>query len=86
MSRKTSKKKQAAVDESAVGPIEPKAITLIGGPLNGKKIADLGQLKKQTAQGDLYKRVRMDAGDSLGKMAFDVLAYFGKTWEEGLTP
>lgn len=68
----------------ANGPLEPKAIILIGGPLNGKKVADLGQTQRQTAEGDLYKRVRMDAGDSSGSLCFDVLAYYGKTWEQGL--
>ncbi|MGD0091095.1 MAG: hypothetical protein ABSE73_14350 [Planctomycetota bacterium] len=67
----------------ASGPVEPKSITHIGGPLNGKKVADLGQNQRQTAEGDLYKRVRMDAGDQLGCICFDVLAYFGKAWEEG---
>jgi len=61
-----------------------KPIILIGGPLNGKKVADLGQTQRQTPDGDLYKRVRMDAGDSLGRLCFDVLAYFGKAWEQGL--
>jgi len=78
--------KKTATDPQtqASGPVEPKAIILIGGPLNGKKVADLGQTQRQTADGDLYKRVRMDAGDSLGRLCFDVLAYFGKTWEQGL--
>jgi hypothetical protein len=61
--------------------VEPRAIVIIGGPLNGKKIADLGQTKAQTSEGDLYLRVRMDAGDGPGRMTFDVLAYWGKTWE-----
>ena len=67
----------------ATGPVEPKAIMYIGGPLNGKKVADLGQVQRQTADGDIYKRVRMDAGDAQGLLSFDVLAYWGKTWEQG---
>lgn len=64
------------------GPVEPKAITFIGGPLNGKKIADMGQTQRRTPDGDMYVRVRMDAGDALGSLCFDVLAYWGKTWEQ----
>ena len=62
--------------------MEPKAILLLGGPLNGKKMADLGQCLRQTPSGDVYKRVRMDAGDAQGRIAFDVLAYFGKSWDQ----
>ena len=80
----TEKKTASKAQTDARGPVEPKAIILIGGPLNGKKVADLGQTQRQTAEGDLYRRVRMDAGDSLGQLCFDVLAYFGKTWEQGL--
>ena len=66
------------------GRIEPKAITYVGGPLNGKKVADLGQNRKITDNNDLYKRVRMDAGDAQGTITFDVLAYFGKNWDEAI--
>jgi hypothetical protein len=67
----------------ATGPVEPKPITYIGGPMNGKKVADLGQVQRQTPDGDIYKRVRMDAGDAQGRLSFDILAYWGKTWEQG---
>ena len=80
----SEKKPTTKMETKACGPLEPKAIILIGGPLNGKKVADLGQTQRQTAEGDLYKRVRMDAGDGLGQLCFDVLAYFGKSWEQGL--
>jgi len=80
----SDKKAASKVQTKACGPVEPKAIILIGGPLNGKKVADLGQTQRQTSDGDLYKRVRMDAGDGLGQLCFDVLAYFGKTWEQSL--
>ena len=65
-------------------PLEPKAILYLGGPWNGQKVADRGQIEKLTIHGDLYKRVRMDAGDAAGRMSFDVLAYFGKTWDQAV--
>ena len=64
------------------GPIEARSIIHIGGPLNCKKCADRGQNRHVTPANDLYKRVRIDAGDQLGHFHFDVLAYFGKSWEE----
>ena len=67
--------------KQATGIIEPKAICHIGGPLNGKTMADLGQMKHETADGDVYKRVRMNC--SKGDL-FDVLGYFGKTYEQGV--
>lgn len=79
----TEKHAAPQLQTEATGPVEPKSITHIGGPLNGRKVADLGQTRRQTSEGDLYKRVRMDAGDQIGRMCFDVLAYFGKAWEEG---
>jgi hypothetical protein len=71
----------ADIQNRAAGPVEPGAIVLIGGPLNGKKVADVGQSKGQTPEGDLYVRVRMDAGGAAGRMSFDVLAYWGKAWD-----
>ena len=71
----------AEIKDRAAGPVEPKAIVVIGGPMNGKKVADLGQTKAHTEEGDLYLRVRMDAGDGAGRMTFDVLAYWGKSWD-----
>ena len=62
--------------------IEPRCITHIGGALNGKKMADLGQTRHVLPNGDLYKRVQMDAGNQAGRICFDVLAFFGKTWDE----
>lgn len=59
-----------------VGPVEPKPIAFIGGPRNGKMIADNGQTEVQTEEG-LYRRVHMNAGDALGRLSFDVLAYWG---------
>jgi hypothetical protein len=73
---------QTSVRTQTTGPVEPKAIAFIGGPLNGKKVADMGQTQRQTPDGDIYRRVRMDAGDPLGRLCFDVLAYWGKTWEQ----
>lgn len=73
---------QAETRPQASGPVEPKAIMFIGGPKNGKKVADLAQVKIITEDNDIYKRVQMDAGDNQGRMQFDVLAYFGKTWEQ----
>ena len=69
-----------AVKPSGDGPVEPRSIIFVGGPLNGKKHADLGQTEWVGPEADLYRRVRMDAGDRLGRLAFDVLAYFGKSW------
>ena len=63
------------------GPVEPKPVMFIGGPMNGKKIADRGQAVWQNSVGDVYKRVRLDAGDAVGQMSFDILAYWGKSWD-----
>ena len=57
-------------------PAEPRPIMFIGGPRNGKRMADRGQTSVRTEDG-IYKRVRMDAGDALGRLSFDVLAYYG---------
>jgi hypothetical protein len=67
----------------ASGPVEPKPIIHIGGPLNGKKVADLGQTFKDMPNGRVYKRVKMDAGDGAGRVCFDVLAYFDKEEQNG---
>jgi hypothetical protein len=63
-------------------PVEPRPIMFIGGPMNGKKMADLGQTQRQTREGDMYRRLRMDAHDGARKLHFDVLAYWGKSWEQ----
>jgi hypothetical protein len=68
--------------DRATGPVEPEAIILVGGPLNGKKVADFGQTKGQTAGGEVYRRVRMDADNANGRVSFDVLAYWGKACEQ----
>jgi len=64
------------------GPVEPGPIIMIGGPYNGHKVADLGQVQRTTVEGHVYKRVRMDAGDQLGGLKFDVLAYWGKVTDQ----
>ena len=65
------------------GKTEPKPITFIGGPRNGRKVADYGQSMVQDEDGGLYRRVQMDAGDERGKFQFCVLAYFGYYSSEG---
>lgn len=62
--------------------IEPRPIMFIGGPKNGKKIADIGQKVWRDSQGNEYRRVNMDAGDAQGRLSFDILAYWGKTWDQ----
>ena len=66
------------------GPKEPKAIMCIGGPWNCKKRADCGETEVQTQEGDLYRRVRIDARDKAGRLEFDVLGYWGKAWHQGM--
>jgi hypothetical protein len=59
------------------GRVEPKPITFVGGPRNGRKVADYGQYMVRDEDGGMYRRVKMDAGDMLGRITFDVLAYWG---------
>lgn len=74
MATESPQTKPVAPDE-----IEPKAITFIGGPLNGRKRADHGQTDwSDPRTGDQYRRVKLDAGDDLGCMTFCVMAYFGR--------
>ena len=66
------------------GPPKHKSIALIGGSLNGKHVLDVGQMEHKTHEGGVYKRVKLDAGDSQGRIQFDVLAYWGREEEIGV--
>jgi hypothetical protein len=78
----SDKKAAAALHDTANIPVEPRPIMYIGGPMNGKKMADFGQTQRQTRDGDVYRRLRMDAHDGSRKLHFDIFAYWGKTWEQ----
>ena len=59
------------------GPIEVKPIRFIGGPLQGKTIADTKQETYQTAQGHVYKRIHLDVARGNVELGIDILAYYG---------
>lgn len=70
------------------GPIEARPICFIGGPMNGKTMADRGHnvvvlRDKETFRRDLYKRVLVTMNDAIGTMQRHVLAYFGETDNDG---
>ena len=65
------------------GPVEPKPIVYIGGSMNGKAVADTGQLTYQTPTGDVYRRVSMASHNEWGTMNFCIMAFFGKSWDLG---
>lgn len=70
--------------EKLDGPTEPKPILFLGGPDNARKRADKGYSQWTNSQGDLYRRVRLTAGDALGQLTFDAMVYFGKSWNEAI--
>ena len=59
------------------GPIEVRPIRFIGGPLQGKTVADTGQATLQTARGDVYKRIHLDIARGDVELGIDILAYYG---------
>ena len=70
------------------GPIEARPICFIGGPMNGKTIADRGHntvvlRDKLSFRRDLYKRVLVTMSDAFGPMQRHVLAYFGEEDDDG---
>ena len=65
---------ELATQTQGDGPEEPKPITLIGGALNGKKIADYGRNELTMGCG-IYRRVRLNAPHG---EVFDVMAFYGE--------
>ena len=66
------------------GPPDVKIITFVGGPMNGKKMADTKQTQWVNEAGDLYKRVELMLKDDTGSLPIHVLAYFGLTWRQDI--
>ena len=67
------------------GPVEPKPITYIGGPLSGQKRPDFDETRKIVRiheEEHVYYRTDLTVRNAIAVIDFPVMAYQGRRWDE----